>query len=77
MLVESAKKLTQEAVAKASGPRPTLTEARQMEVAANAPSQSEVKVTQALQEDATRDPEARVYDYIRLFTTLLTCFRLY
>lgn len=52
MVVDNARKLTQEADAKDSGPRPNMTEARQMEVAANAPSQSEVKVTQALQEDA-------------------------
>lgn len=52
-ITENAMRLTREAVSKATGQAPTMTEARAMEVAATAhPEQSVHKVADALQEDA-------------------------
>jgi putative transposase len=55
----SAVKLTAEAVAKSTGPVPSMTEARLMEVAANAhPSGSEAKATAQVQQDAIEQHNA-------------------
>lgn len=51
-IIDNASRLTQEALKKASGTAPTMTEARAMEVAAAHPEQSEQKVADTLQEDA-------------------------
>jgi hypothetical protein len=51
-IIDNASRLTQEALKKASGIAPTMTEARAMEVAAAHPEQSEQKVSDTLQEDA-------------------------
>ncbi len=67
VLVDNARKMTQEAVAKASGSSPTMTEVRQMEAAANSPSQSEAEVTQTLQEDA-------VDNHVKMMKSLMQSF---
>jgi hypothetical protein len=55
-IVDGAKALTAEAIAKASGTTPTMNEARTMEVAAaSGASASETKVTQELRDDAIEE----------------------
>lgn len=65
-LLANAKRLTDEALAKASGTTPTMTEARLMEVAAtDHPSRSEEKTADALRDEAMVAHEAQMMALVR------------
>jgi len=64
-LLANAKRLTDEALAKASGTTPTMTEARLMEVAATDPTRSEAKTADALRDEAMVAHEAQMMALVR------------
>ncbi len=64
-LLQNAKRLTAEAVAKASGAAPTMTEARTIETAAAHPSKSEKKVTEEARDEAMDTYQAMLEAVLR------------
>ena len=64
-LLENAKRLTAEAVAKASGAAPTMTEARTIETAAAHPSKSERKVKEEARDEAMDKHQAMLEAVLR------------